>query len=179
MGLSSCLRIMLLLCSSCAYFAQWTSMRGSVWILSTRLAIPNFCAWPKPGPWFPSTYVFVLFVFKWFKVVVRFVDIGGNVDHHCFLFIIITSSEITWPYQIQLFGVIYWFFLFRIISLLLLFCKDVRRSWNILLGISTVYANIMTCLKYNLSFSLKFCSRILCRTFQVNIFSLTVCHIIG
>jgi len=40
---------------------------------------------PKPGPWYSTSYIVVLFVFKDLRwvVVVRFFDIGGIVEHLC------------------------------------------------------------------------------------------------
>jgi hypothetical protein len=48
------------------------------------LTPPHLCAYPKPGPRFPMSYV-VFFVFSELMcvVTVRFVDIGGIVYHFC------------------------------------------------------------------------------------------------
>ena len=43
-------------------------------------------AFPKPGPEFPMSYLVDFFVFS--EVIVRFVDIGGIVDHHCLNFLL-------------------------------------------------------------------------------------------
>jgi hypothetical protein len=50
----------------------------------TGLASPHFCARPKPGSGFPMPYAMVFFMFNEMRleVIVRFVDIGGIVDHH-------------------------------------------------------------------------------------------------
>ena len=93
------------------------------------LTLPHACAFPKPGPGFPTSYVVVFFVFielKW-EVVVRFVDIGGIIDHHYlhFLFIIrtqnynrevfssffkITLLTIYWTIQQYGFPAFYWYY---------------------------------------------------------------------
>jgi hypothetical protein len=41
----------------------------------TSLTQSHFCVCPKPGPWFPKSYILVYFVFEWFqvRVVVLFV----------------------------------------------------------------------------------------------------------
>ena len=51
----------------------------------TSLTQSHFCVCPKPGPWFPKSYILVYFVFEWFqvRVVVLFVHTGRIVDHHC------------------------------------------------------------------------------------------------
>ena len=47
----------------------------------------HFCAYPKPGSGFPTSYVVVFFFFFINKlrceVIVCFVDIGGIVDYLC------------------------------------------------------------------------------------------------
>ena len=52
---------------------------------------PHFCACSKPWPGFPKPYVEVFFVFNGLRleVVVRFVDIGGIINHSCLIFIFI------------------------------------------------------------------------------------------
>ena len=52
---------------------------------------PHFCDCSKPIPGFPSKYVvvFLLSMFselRW-EEIVRFVDIGGIIDHHCLNFL--------------------------------------------------------------------------------------------
>jgi hypothetical protein len=51
----------------------------------TSLTQSHFCVCPKPGPWFPKSYILVYFVFEWFqvRVVVLFVHTGRIVDLHC------------------------------------------------------------------------------------------------
>jgi hypothetical protein len=61
----------------------------------TNLTPPNVCACPKPGPWFRTQYVVVIFVFndlRW-EMVVRFVDISEIVDHY-FLNIFYMNSSL-------------------------------------------------------------------------------------
>ena len=62
------------------------------------LTMIHFCACPKPEPGFPTSYFMVFFVFnEWrWKGIVRFVDIGRIVDHHClnFLFMVTLASII-------------------------------------------------------------------------------------
>jgi hypothetical protein len=50
----------------------------------TSLNRPYFCACPKLGPAFSTSYALVLFCvqLRW-ELAVRFVDIGGIVKHHC------------------------------------------------------------------------------------------------
>ena len=61
----------------------------------TGLTPPHICACPKTGPGFSTPYVMVFFFWVFseltWEVIVRFVDIGGIVDHYClnFLFIIL------------------------------------------------------------------------------------------
>ena len=47
------------------------------------LTSPPFCACPKPGTGFPSTYVVLFYVFSVLRceIIVLFVDIGGIVDN--------------------------------------------------------------------------------------------------
>ena len=33
----------------------------------TSLTQSHFCVCPKPGPWFPKSYILVYFVFEWFQ----------------------------------------------------------------------------------------------------------------
>jgi hypothetical protein len=50
--------------------------------------LPYFCACPKPGPGYPTSYVMVFLMFielRW-EVIVCFVDIVGIVDLHCFYY---------------------------------------------------------------------------------------------
>jgi hypothetical protein len=49
--------------------------------LITGLKLPHFCACPKPGHGFPTSYVVVILVFNCVRceVVVHFDDIGGIV----------------------------------------------------------------------------------------------------
>ena len=67
---------------------------GTVGIPITVLTPPHFCAYPKPGHGFPTSYVVVFFCVQWFQlrweVIVCFVDFDGIYVHHCikFLFII-------------------------------------------------------------------------------------------
>ena len=55
----------------------------------------HFCASPKPGTGFPSTYV-VVFFFNHLKrdVVVCFVVISGFHFHHCLIFLSINNNFI-------------------------------------------------------------------------------------
>ena len=58
--------------------------QGEGWELINGLTRPHICAWPSPGPGFPTSYVMVFFVFndlRW-EEVVRFVDIGKIVGHY-------------------------------------------------------------------------------------------------
>ena len=68
--------------------------KGMVGIALNGLTLPHFCACPKPGPWFPTSYV-VFFVFsEWrWEVNVCFLDIGWIVDHHCLYFLFITKED--------------------------------------------------------------------------------------
>ena len=57
----------------------------------TDLTPPPFCACPKSGPGFTTSYVMVFFVFselRW-EVILHFVDIVGIVNHHCLNFLFI------------------------------------------------------------------------------------------
>ena len=86
-------------------------IRGTVWIQLTGFTPSHFCACPKQGHGFPTSYVVVFFCVQWVKVrgdcsvsegerwlfsewrwevIVHFVDIVGIVDHHCLKFIFIT-----------------------------------------------------------------------------------------
>ena len=59
----------------------------------TDLTPPPFCACPKPGPGFTTSYVMVFLVFselRW-EVIVHFVDIVGIVNHHCLNYLFIKS----------------------------------------------------------------------------------------
>jgi hypothetical protein len=47
---------------------------------------------PKSGAGFPTTYIVPFLMFH--EVIVRFVDIGKIVDHHCLNFLFITHSYI-------------------------------------------------------------------------------------
>ena len=52
----------------------------------------SFLVCPKPGPGIPSAYTVIFFVIndlKW-EVFIRFVDIGGIVDHYHINFLSIT-----------------------------------------------------------------------------------------
>ena len=53
--------------------------------VGTGLTPPYFCVCPNPEHGLPISYVVDAFVFNNLKgdVIVRFVDIGGVVDHHC------------------------------------------------------------------------------------------------
>ena len=95
----------------------WSSYQeGWVVILLTGLTPPHFCACPKPGHGFPTSYVVVFVVFSNFRwevivrreVIVRFVDIGGIDDHHCLNFLFIKLKfciKIKW-----LTDCFFWFF---------------------------------------------------------------------
>jgi hypothetical protein len=67
-------------------YCRWRSsyQEERVGISLTGLTLPHFCACPKPGPGFPTSYVVVFFVFSKLRcpVIVRFVDIRGIVDHN-------------------------------------------------------------------------------------------------
>jgi hypothetical protein len=72
----------------------WT--KRLVPICITVLIPSHFCASPKSGPGFPTSYIVVFVCVQWVKVRGDlFVDIGGIVHHHCFkfLFIITISSN--------------------------------------------------------------------------------------
>jgi hypothetical protein len=47
--------------------------------------LPHICTCLKPGPGFATLYVMVFFVFTdWrLEVIVRFVDVGEILGHHC------------------------------------------------------------------------------------------------
>ena len=58
----------------------------------TSFTLPHFCVFPKLGLDFQRHMPWSFFVFRelrW-EVIVRFVDIGGLVDHHCLNFLFIT-----------------------------------------------------------------------------------------
>ena len=58
---------------------------GRDWNRLTGLSLSHFCTRFKPEPGFPLPYVVVFFVFSMICgqiYFVRFVDIGGIVDHH-------------------------------------------------------------------------------------------------
>jgi hypothetical protein len=60
----------------------------------TCLTPPHMRACPKSGPGFPTSYVVMsLFVFGEMRleVIVRLVDIGWIVDHHCLNFLFVTD----------------------------------------------------------------------------------------
>jgi len=64
----------------------------------TGLTPPYLCAFPKQGSGYPTSYVVIFYLFndlRW-EVIVRFVDNGGIVDHHClnFLFIMYVTCII-------------------------------------------------------------------------------------
>jgi hypothetical protein len=59
----------------------------------TDLTSLHFCACPKPGPGFTTSYVMVFLVFselRW-DVIVHFFDIVGIVNHHCLNYLFIKS----------------------------------------------------------------------------------------
>ena len=56
---------------------------GRVRIPLTDLNPPNFSAFPKTKIWISNVICRVLFYVQWFEMV-RFVGIGGIVDHHFF-----------------------------------------------------------------------------------------------
>ena len=61
----------------------------------TSLSPPHVCACSKSKPGFSTSYVVVFSMFNYLrlKVVVRFVDIRGIVDHHCLNFLFIIQSQ--------------------------------------------------------------------------------------
>ena len=68
------------------------------------LTLTHFCACPKPEPAFPTSYFMVFFVFnEWrWKGIVRFVDIGRIVDHHCLNFLcMVTLASIIVHYLLM------------------------------------------------------------------------------
>ena len=72
----------------------------------TGLTLPHFFSSPKPGSEFPRPYA--MFFFSSLnglrsEVIVRFVDIGGIVDHHCLNVLFITclyQSNVNMLYKI-------------------------------------------------------------------------------
>ena len=79
----------------CLRTILWLSLE---WSLNTGLTTltdltqPHFCVCSKPGPGFPMAYIwhglfFVLFSEIRWEVIVRFVDIGRIVSHHCLSFL--------------------------------------------------------------------------------------------
>ena len=61
----------------------------------------HFCACPKPGLWFPTSYVMVISMFnklKW-EVIVHFVEVDGSFDSRYlnFLFIVVRSNNAKGP----------------------------------------------------------------------------------
>jgi hypothetical protein len=78
----------------CLYmFCYWRSsyQEGREAIPLIGLIQVHICACLKPGPGFLTSYVMVCFVFselRW-EVIVRYVAIGGIVDHHCLIFLFI------------------------------------------------------------------------------------------
>jgi len=68
-------------------------IRGRIGIPFTGLTLSQFYACPKPWPGFLKPHVLVFFMFNGLRqeVVVRFIDIGVIVDHHCLNFLVITK----------------------------------------------------------------------------------------
>jgi hypothetical protein len=63
----------------------------------TGLTLPHFFSSPMPGSEFPRPYA--MFFFSSLnglrsEVIVRFVDIGGIVDHHCLIFLFIAILSV-------------------------------------------------------------------------------------
>jgi len=70
---------------------------GDGWDLIDRFNPDTLCACSKTGTGFPTLYVVVFYVFselRW-EVAVGFVDISGNVDHHCLIFLFIMKEVFT------------------------------------------------------------------------------------
>ena len=77
---------------------RFNHQEGRFGIPLTGLTPPHFCACPKPGPGFPTTYVVGLFFFVFFlnEVFFRFVDIGINCLNVVFIILqVLNHSEIT------------------------------------------------------------------------------------
>jgi hypothetical protein len=74
----------------CLYVLRWrfNYLQGRVWVLFTGLNPPQLCAYPKPVPGFPTSYVVVVLEFNYLRceVICRFVDIAG---HHCLIFLFV------------------------------------------------------------------------------------------
>ena len=61
---------------------------GRIIITLIGLTPPHFCACPKQGAGFPTSYVGSLFMFSDLRreVIVRCVDSVGIIDNHCSIF---------------------------------------------------------------------------------------------
>ena len=79
----------------CHWRLSYQEGRPRFGIPLTCLTLPHFCACPKPGPGFPTSYVMVFFVLselRW-EAIVCVVDIGGIGDHRCFYFLLINATK--------------------------------------------------------------------------------------
>ena len=90
-------------------------MNSNIMIPLTGVTQPHLCSCPNLWPWFPTSHVVVFFVFsqlKW-EVIVRFVEIGGIVDHHYLTFfafygVILTSLVCHFVDRISTHSNLYW-----------------------------------------------------------------------
>ena len=76
----------------CLFFNLSTSTRYSNWIFGMWNCYFEIQDCLKSGAGFPTTYIVAFLMFH--EVIVRFVDIGKIVDHHCLNFLFITHSYI-------------------------------------------------------------------------------------
>ena len=97
--------IPVLICTDKYVYGNIQISRGG-WntIIINKVNSPHCCVCPMPGLGFPTSYVVVFFMFnnlRWY-VIVRFVDIGGIVDHQCLncLFIKHTCLNMQYGYKI-------------------------------------------------------------------------------
>ena len=79
------------MCVSVLAFEIQLSRGGRVGIPLTCLTSTYLCVCPKPGPWFPTSYVVLVLIFNevTYEAIVRYVDIVGNADHYCLNFLLI------------------------------------------------------------------------------------------
>ena len=76
----------------CLLFNLSTSTRYSDWIFGMWNCYFEIHDCSKSGAGFPTTYIVAFLMFH--EVIVRFVDIGKIVDHHCLNFLFIAHSYI-------------------------------------------------------------------------------------
>jgi hypothetical protein len=96
-----CLCCQFIFCGGMWYFClylycHWKSNYFEVGIPLTDLASPHICTYPNPGRGLPTSYVLVFFMINDLRreVVVCFIDIGGNVNHHCWNFALLHNHSL-------------------------------------------------------------------------------------